>query len=337
MSSSRFRLIAASVTLSLATFAACVDSSSETPAPSLDAGSSSLDASTSAEGSVGTDASTPDVVAPVDATTDTAPSVDASSDDAAVDATADASADATVDAMEAGPTSGEALSFDGVDDLVTMAINPSETAFTAELWFKMAPVGDAGFAAEGNMFEVFNAGGGADRFLFVHLGKACFYVYNPSNGNPQFCSTTDVNDGAWHHVAGTVGAVSGTRFYLDGVDVGGTSKNTASTFTGGDQVRLGYGHYGFVSAFIHMAGAIDDVRLWSVERSAAEIAANRNVKLAPSTAGLQAYWTLDEPFTSSIAHDSVLLADGGPSASNGTLTSFKLDGGVSPWIAPGAF
>lgn len=334
---SYFRLAAATLSLSVAGFAACTDSSSESPALP-DAGTVPLDASATSDGNVGVDATAPDVVthdaaADTDATATDATASDATTDDATTDATA---SDGAVDAGPDAPTTGEALSFDGADDLVTMSVDPSETAFTAELWFKMAPAGDAGFAAEGNMFEVYSAGGGADRFLFVHLGKACFYVYNPGQGNPQFCSTTLVNDGAWHHVAGTVGVVSGTRFYLDGVEVGGTSKNTLSTFSGGNLVRLGYGHFGFSSGFIRMQGAIDEVRLWNVERSAAEIAANKNAAIAPGTAGLQAYWSLDESVTSNVAHDSALLADGGPAKNDGILSGFTLDAGPSPWILPGA-
>lgn len=286
----------------------------------MDAGLRTVEASV-VDGAAATDASVPDVG--IDSTV-----VDASATDGGVDA-ADASDAAVV---------GNALSFDGIDDLVTMAGDPSETAFSVELWFKVTQTAvDGGYPLQGNMFEVWQTnGGGADRFLFVDGGKACFYVYNPGRGNPKLCSTNAFNDGAWHHIAGTLGSTSGMRVYVDGQEVAADALTTTSSFPGGNAFRLGYGHFAFVSALIYMKGHIDEVRVWNVERSAADIAANYDKNVAANTAGLQGNWKLDESGFSATAKDEVLAADGG-AGNNASLQNFVLDGGApSPWVSPGA-
>ena len=325
MRSSRLRSLALIATSTCFTaFAACTDDSTN-PSPSLpgvDGGLSGFDA-------------------PVG---DTNTSADVSANDAGTDSNLvdGAVPDARVDAADASDASdgavfGNALAFDGIDDVVTMYGDPSETAFSVELWFKMTQIGDAGYPLQGNMFSVWQTNsGGADRFLFVDAGKACFYVYNPGRGNPKLCSTNTYNDGAWHHVAGTLGNTNGIRVYVDGQEVAADAATKVSTFTTGNAFRLGYGHYAFASGLIHMQGQIDEVRVWSVERTAAEIAANYNKFVAASTAGLQGYWKLDEPGTSAIAKDEVLASDGGP-GNTATLYNFVLDGGApSPWVYPGA-
>ncbi len=260
------------------------------------------------DAAIGGDASTQDSSVAVDAGNQEDSSVE--------DSGTDSSSDVGVDA---GPPSG-ALTFDGADDHVILPAatgGANEGAFTAELWFK-------GKTLTAGLFEVY--GSGADRMLSLNAGKVCFYVYGPP---VQVCTTaTTYSDGEWHHAAGTVGS-GGMHLYVDGALAAGAATPTQSTFTNDVGFEIGAGHVSFNSAIYRLAGAIDEVRVWSVERSAADILANYKQHLAGSTAGLQGYWKLDGTGSDAKAHDET------PGAHDGTLTNFSFTS--SPWLTAGAF
>lgn len=299
----------------IAVYAACTSDDTSAPTvPIVDAGG--LDVS------VGQDAdSKPDVGSPSDSGTSNDAAVVDATDAGAVDAS-----DAASDAADAADATGSigALQLDGVDDYVAMTTDsdggPSETAFSEELWFKTT-------TTLGTMIEVYGSGGGADRFIYTENGKVCFYVYGPAT---TICSTNaGFNDGNWHHAAATLGVTGGQQIYVDGNLEGTLSTTTHSTFTGGDLVRLGWGHYAFNSALVYFDGRLDEVRLWKVERSAAEIAANYRRTIDPATPGLQGYWRLDESGDAGTAKDET------SGAHDGVLMNFSFS--PSPWVGPGAF
>ncbi len=272
------------------------------------------DGETTNDGTGGLDASSPGFEASAPPTADAA----VRPPDAAPSPPVDA---ATADANDGGKTSG-GLQFDGVDDIVELpaaAGAANDTAMSVELWF-------ATTKAQGTMFEVY-AGTSADRFLLIDAGMVCWYVF----GTPirRICTpNAGYDDGAWHHVAGTLGAASGMKLYVDGVSVASAATPTTSNFTFDTNFRLGYGHTDFNSALVYFGGALDEVRLWSVERTEAEIVANYKGTIAPATAGLQGYWKLDETGAATIAKDAV------PNGHDGTLVNFPT--ATSPWV-PGAF
>ncbi len=88
----------------------------------------------------------------------------------------------------------------------------------------------------------------------------------------------------WTHVAASYAAGSNTvRFYIDGASAGiftlahEGGGHDLPVYLGSDPNRLFF-HYNF-------HGALDEVRIWSVARTQAQIAANRYVQLTPSTGG----------------------------------------------------
>ncbi len=167
------------------------------------------------------------------------------------------------------------------------------------------------------------------RFLFLLNGQVCFYVY--ASGATTVCSpAATYADGAWHHAAGTLGVTSGTSLYVDGAPSASSATPTSSSFNSDTNFRLGYGHTGFVSSLVYYGGKLDEVRVWTVERSASEILANYRTHLAGTTAGLQGYWRLDdESGSSTTAKDST------PNGNDGTLLGFTF--ATSPWVVGGAF
>src|SRR3954469_135922 len=90
-------------------------------------------------------------------------------------------------------------------------------------------------------------------------------------GNPDTTiqSTSNVNDGAWHHVVATRNATSGAMvLYVDGAQQAsatgptGTRNAPAILRVGGLQTSLNF-----------FAGQIDEVRLFNAALSAAQVAA----------------------------------------------------------------
>jgi hypothetical protein len=260
------------------------------------------------------DASLPDAVAEAGPDATLEASADAAAD-AAPDARADAAPDASFESIAA-------LTFSGSDwvHLPEMPGAASETAFSVELWFQST-------SNVGSMFEVYSTGGGADRFLSLNAGSVCFYVY--AAGAVQICTdATTYGDGAWHHAAGTLGT-GGMRLYVDGALANSNTTTTSSSFSGDTDLRLGNGHTGFVSTLVYLQGALDEVRVWTVERSASDISANYRQEIDPATAGLQGYWRLDGSGSTSTATDST------SNGNDGTLMSYTFS--PSPWVTPGAF
>jgi hypothetical protein len=239
----------------------------------------------------------------------------------------DAQSDTGNDAQsfdDAGANSA-ALSFDGVDERVVVALpsdgGVSETAFSSELWFRSSQT-------SGVMSEVWDTGGGADRALYLDGGKVCFYVYSPA---PSYTCTTETTfaDGAWHHAAGTIGAVSGQVLYVDGTMRANLPNMKASAYNFENRFRIGQGHGAANAATTYYAGDVDEVRVWSVERTAAEVAASYKRTIPGTTTGLQIYWRLDGSGSDAVAHDS------SSTVLDGTLEGFTF--ATSPWLTTPAF
>ena len=142
----------------------------------------------------------------------------------------------------------------------------------------------------------------------------------------QVTSTGTVNDGLWHSVNLVIDGAAGTMtLYLDGQLLGSVSGSPESLADSSDQVGTGYtdswpatpgGWYGFV-------GEIDDVRVWSQARSAAEIGQDTTTAPAGTEPGLEAYYPFDEAQVTT-AYDQT------PNHNDGTLAG--TDGDLPTWI-----
>jgi len=219
---------------------------------------------------------------------------------------------------------GHALLLDGIDDYVKLpaaAGAANEAAFSSELWFKTS-------APTGMLLEVYSTvQTGADRSLYLRTGKVCFYVYAPSYS--ELCTQAGTfGDAAWHHAAGTLGP-SGQLLYVDGSLEGSVATVTASAFNFDTGFRAGYGYIGPNGPLTYFAGELDEIRIWSTQRSAADVAANMGQSIDPATSGLQGYWKLDESAETTIALDATA---GGH---DGMLLNLSFT--PSPWVSPGAF
>jgi len=184
---------------------------------------------------------------------------------------------------------GYALSFDGVDDYATAGNSGFTTAMgttTIEMWVRFESGGtDQDFIAlrlnlESGLRIGIHAGTIAARRIFGDRVLAAAPALPPAN--------------EWHHVAYTFDYTTNV-LYVDGVQV--DAETTAPDDRTPNQVWLG-SIDGVNSLF---RGQMDEVRVWTVTRSAAEIRAD--MKHGPVAGqngsdalidGLVAYWTFDD-------------------------------------------
>ena len=128
-----------------------------------------------------------------------------------------------------------------------------------------------------------------------------------------------VNAGEWHHVAGVIdradGAGHGTlRILIDGVErASGSVRQSNALLHTGVALRLGNDvDEGFSDDVAALRGTLDEVRVWNVARSNAQIADAKNAPLAGNEAGLVLYLPLNQtsgnaPADASPAAQSVQL------------------------------
>ena len=129
----------------------------------------------------------------------------------------------------------------------------------------------------------------------------------PAGQNFPVYGSTVLQDGVFYHVAATYNTATATwKLYVNGVAE--TTTQTLPTFVGvvprSDNTQgLGIGttinSSGARAGFFH--GVIDEVRIWNVARTGAEILANKDVKIVSGQTGLLARYGFDEATGTSVA------------------------------------
>lgn len=128
-----------------------------------------------------------------------------------------------------------------------------------------------------------------------------------------------ITDTDWHHVAVTYDSSSGVAFfYVDGVRQapGFVVSGAPTPFNGAADFSIGNIEDGSGADF---EGYIDQVRIWSVVRTPAEIAANLRTVLDPTAVtGLVAAWRFEQDLSDSSGNGNTLVGQGGgPSFTEG--------------------
>ena len=229
---------------------------------------------------------------------------------------ASASANATPSA-----SAGSALDFDGTNDLVTFGPAPSlgVTSFTIETWFRRDGVGTTTQTSGGaggiqNVVPLVTKGrsetDGSNVDMNWFLGiyattnvLAADFEDTATGLNHAVIGTVPITSGVWHHAAVTFDNTSHTwALYLDGVlDTTLAIGNFVPRSDSIQHAALGsaLNSTGVAAGFFD--GALDEVRVWNVARSAALIAASRDQELTTG-AGLIARWGLDEGIGTSVGN-----------------------------------
>ena len=185
----------------------------------------------------------------------------------------------------------------------------------------------------GNYNIVFDCGAGA-----MQLSGSSLTNFS---AGAWVCSTPGYDVGGqptYYYSVGTIAANTWYRFsvvlskgstnvniklYWNGTQIGAT---TNSGIANTSWYCNGYGGIGGVystGGSYNYYGDIDDVRLWGIAQTAANISADKNIELTGNEANLLHYWKLDEQAGTSCSDSA-----------NATDATAYLQSGVT-WVAPG--
>ena len=224
------------------------------------------------------------------------------------------------------------LHFDGTNDYVQTTYNgvSGNGARTIEAWIKTTenclPASSGGNGQRVIVdYGTFATG---QRFTMNLLWSNSIRLEVSGGG---ISGTLAVNDGLWHHVAVVHNptATSNILLYIDGVlnTSGSLGVNTGTA----NKLMIGRR----VDGVNNFLGDIDEVRVWNVAKTQAQIAASMNSEICGSSTGLVAYYKLNEGIAGGTNTGTTTTADEIANA-NGTLLGFGLTGATSNWVTGAA-
>lgn len=143
--------------------------------------------------------------------------------------------------------------------------------------------------------------------------------------------------GAWNHVAISYSAGNGARIYVNGVLSGLTQ--TGSPGAGVlplTDVTMGYGPGNFglpAGGYALGDSALEDFRIWNVERTLQQINDNKDAELAqPYSANLVRYYDFNHGIGGADNAGITTLVERTGNGADGSLANFSLNGSVSNWV-----
>jgi hypothetical protein len=224
-----------------------------------------------------------------------------------------------------GQQNPNSLSFDGTNDYVSLG-NQSQFKPTTNLTVE-ARVNFANWNVAGNqdIVSTFNTQG---YVLRLQSGSLAASVYrNNALGTASYSVATLTG---WHHVAFTFNGRY-IYLYIDGTRVATNNAGAtySITYNTGTNTTIGALSSG-TSEFVN--GTIDEIRIWSAVRTAAQLTSAMNTELATTTASLIAYYRFNQGTAAGTNAGLTTLNDLTTNAINGTLYNFALSGSASNWV-----
>ena len=212
----------------------------------------------------------------------------------------------------------KSVDFDGVDDYIDLG-NPTALQFTSSfsisLWFKSSDTSDYILISKDNTSGHLTN----DRSWALwgnRYGGTNVVNFNVRNGSNSFAvqSTSDYNDGSWHHLVATYEASTALKVYVDGsLEATNTTSIPSSINNVGTNVNIGRAANG-----VYYANAkIDEVGLFNSVLSASNVTAiyNSGTPLSLSSYSPVAWYRMGDGDT------FPTLTDNGSGGNNGTMTN----------------
>jgi hypothetical protein len=222
--------------------------------------------------------------------------------------------------LRASDIAGRMLRFDGIDDFVRVPDSPSldfSLGLTIEMWVsfdslttrqRLLEKGDGGSCNSDRSYEVEYR-----PEPFPHIALDIFSGGPTCDGWTEVGAPFNAQPGEWIHIAATYDSVAGQALlYLNGQQAGVTTVTTTNVtismpiHASGQPITIG----GNPTFGIWFKGEMDEVRLWRIARSAADIARTHNQRVSPTSDFLHAYWKFDEALTDQSVLDSSLTNHG---------------------------
>jgi hypothetical protein len=197
--------------------------------------------------------------------------------------------------------SGTALTFDGLNDFVQVDsdLSPAaeSNALTLSAWVNVRGVNTDGHEQARQPILAKGISGQWEYALYVYDNmQAGLTIWTIGGQDHAAVVGGSLTLNQWHHVAGTYERGGNTNLYVDGVLVASSSAQAGEPGNGTRPVRIGSREDGqFLNA------SIDEVRIYDVALTQAEIQATRNEILTGDEPGLLASWRFEEG-TGNVAH-----------------------------------
>jgi hypothetical protein len=218
------------------------------------------------------------------------------------------------------------MNFDGLDDYIYTSFDgvSGNNPRTIEAWIKTSTTAvDPHYITDYGYFGTSSLDNGK-RFTLLLNNTHRFRVEIRGWG---INATTALNDGVWHHVAGTYDGTN-VKLYVDGIEeASGIPPITVNT-TFITDFLIGI-RCDFIKPF---EGDIDEVRFWDNARTLQEINLYKDFELCTIPANLVAYYQLNEGLADGTNTAITTITDGSGSSNNGILTGFSMTGTTSNFV-----
>jgi hypothetical protein len=220
-----------------------------------------------------------------------------------------------------------ALHFDGIDDRVDCGNDVSlqlSGQLTLEAWiyantWKISVFQGCIINKEQNV---------PDYGYMLRAGQGGRLGFNLGNGSwHEIISAPLLSLNTWHHVAATYDG-SKMRLFIDGVQTDSLSL-TISIGNAANNLFIG----DWYSNGRNFNGIIEEVRVWNVARTKAEIQATMNSALCVLPPGLVAYYPFNQGNAGGNNAGLTSLFDQSGNGNDGILANFSLSGSSSNWVA----
>lgn len=177
-------------------------------------------------------------------------------------------------------------------------LNLSGGSFTLEAWIKPSDFSGIGFfwiLDKGNSNGLMDYLVGIDRFY--KNGRLRFITRSLAN---DITGTTVLDTGQWYHIAVVQDVEQAkVRLYVNGI-LENEATLQGSRVINNDSLMIAgrFGATGIPGEYFH--GALDEIRIWNVARTQAQIQDNMTKYISYTQKGLVAYWGFNEGSTSRI-------------------------------------
>lgn len=209
---------------------------------------------------------------------------------------------------------GDVLDFDGGNDQINLPTGVAVSQlneFTVEAWVKWDGTGNGCIYAEGNtgsnnpMFSIIPRSVNSGRMeLVLRDNSQVGLVAQPTTGGIV------VNE--WTHIAVRRTTATNLQVFINGVQTDDLTFSAPSAWTV-NNVKIGIRQR--ASTDSPFSGEIDEVRIWSVARTANQIRENMHLTLGSCPTGLEAYYQMND------GTGSGTVADKTGNGNDGTLTN----------------
>lgn len=233
------------------------------------------------------------------------------------------SAGATTRTVAATVNTDNALNFDGVDDFVNLGdvLDVTTLPYTSEAWVY--------WKGSSNAFTEIFTKDLVQSVAITNNNELHANFGNGTNWSSGLNSTSKIPLNKWTHVAVTRSSTGVVKMYINGVL--DASTNTMN-LTGDNNAVRGIGGKFVGTLNGPFSGAIDEIKVWNSERTAAEIASGLFTELAGNETNLLAYYNFNQGVASGSNTGITTLLDGSNNGYTGTLTNMAKTGTNSNFV-----